>query len=79
MTRRIAIIQGHPDATQAHFGHSLAEAYVRGAASAGHETRLIEVTKLEFPLLPSKQQWEHGETPPAIAAAQQTIAWASIW
>lgn len=76
MAKRIAIIQGHPDASQVHFGHVLAEAYVRGAAAAGHETRLIEVARLDFPLLPSKQQWEHGETPAAIATAQQTIAWA---
>lgn len=76
MTRRIAIIQGHPDSSQPHFGHRLMEAYARGAVSAGHETRLIEVARLEFPLLPSKQAWEHGETPPAIASAQQDIAWA---
>lgn len=76
IARRIAIIQGHPDATQQHFGHHLMAAYVQGAATAGHETRLIEVAKLDFPLLPSKQEWEQGETPPSIAAAQQTIAWA---
>lgn len=76
MSKRIAIIQGHPDATEVHYGHHLMAAYARGAASAGHETRLIEVAKLGFPLLPGKQEWEHGATPPAIAAAQQTIAWA---
>ncbi len=76
MTRRIAIIQGHPDATRLHFGHHLMSAYARGAAGAGHETRLVEVAKLVFPLLSSKQDWERGETPPDIAAAQQDIAWA---
>jgi Flavodoxin-like fold len=60
MTRRIAIIHGHPDATRVHFGHHLMEAYARGAASTGHEARLIDVAKLEFPLLSSKQAWEAG-------------------
>lgn len=74
--KRIAIVQGHPDATQPHFGHHLMAAYARAATAAGHEVRLIEVAKLDFPLLPSKQEWEHGAPPPVIAAAQQTIAWA---
>ncbi len=76
MTKRIAIIQGHPDASQSHFGHTLAAAYARGAAAAGHETRLIEVARLDFPLLHSKQEWEQGATPASIMTAQQTIAWA---
>jgi putative NADPH-quinone reductase len=76
MARRIAVIQGHPDASQSHFGHALAEAYASGAAGAGHATCLIEVARLDFPLLPNKHVWEHGETPPAITTAQQAIAWA---
>lgn len=74
MPRQIAIIQGHPDAQQRHFGHVLAEAYAQGAAAGGHETRLIEVARLDFPWLRSKQDWE-GAAPAAIAAAQDIIAW----
>jgi len=76
MAKHIAIIQGHPDVTQHHFGHALAEAYAKGATAAGHEVRMIDVAKLDFPWLRSKQEWEHSEPPPAITTAQKTIAWA---
>jgi putative NADPH-quinone reductase len=36
----------------------------------------IEVAKLDFPLLRTKEDWEKGEPPAAIRASQQTIAWA---
>ena len=31
MSRRIAIIQGHPDPNGGHFGHALAQSYAEGA------------------------------------------------
>ncbi len=73
---RIAIIQGHPDASQPHFGHALALAYTQGATAAGHEVRAVDITRLDFPLLRSKQDWEQGATPVTLRAAQETIAWA---
>jgi hypothetical protein len=30
MARRIAIIQGHPDASLRHYGHALADEYAKG-------------------------------------------------
>jgi putative NADPH-quinone reductase len=51
MSRRIAIIQGHPDPAGHHLLHAMADAYAEGAAKAGHEVRRIEVSKLEFSLL----------------------------
>lgn len=51
MTRRIAIIQGHPDPAGHRLLHAMADAYTEGATAAGHEVRRIEVAKLEFPLL----------------------------
>lgn len=76
MTRRIVIIQGHPDTHPVHFGHALAQAYAQGAQQGGHELRLITVATLDFPLLRTKEDWEHGTPPAAIADCQQTIAWA---
>lgn len=76
MARRIAIIHGHPDPRGGHFGGALAESYAGGAEAAGHEVRHIDVAKLEFPLLRTKEDWEQGEPPASIRAAQDTIRWA---
>ena len=63
-TRRILIIQGHPDPAGRHFGHALADAYAEGAMAAGHEVRRIEVALLDFPLLRSQADWLKGAVPP---------------
>jgi putative NADPH-quinone reductase len=76
--RRIAIIQGHPDAAP-HLGHALAEAYAAGAREAGHEVRIITPAGLDIPLLRSQQEFEHGTPPPDIAAAQEVLGWAEHW
>ena len=76
MSRRIFVLQGHPDASGAHFGQSLAEAYARAAQEAGHEVRVIRIADLEFPLLRSKAAWESGELPPVLRPAQDAILWA---
>ncbi len=71
---KITIIQGHPDPSERHYLHALAEAYVEGAKSA-HEIRRVEVAALDFPLLRSKKQWS-GPVPPSLAAARDAILWA---
>jgi putative NADPH-quinone reductase len=76
MTRRILILQGHPDATHPHFCHALADAYVAGAEAAGHEVRRLDIATLEFPLLRSKAEWDEGPLPTVLTAAQADIGWA---
>ena len=76
MSHRIAIIQGHPDAAGAHYGHALAEAYAQGALAAGHALRRIEVAQIDFPWLRSKAEWEQGALPASLEAAQAAIRWA---
>ncbi len=76
MPRRIVIIQGHPDATESHLDHALADAYAEGARSAGHEVRHINVAELEFPLLHSQREWGEEEPPAAIRTVQETVRWA---
>lgn len=76
MSKRITIIQGHPDPGGRHFGHVLGEAYGQGATAAGHEIKRIAVAELDFPLLRTKEEWEDGEPPPAVRACQEAIAWA---
>jgi putative NADPH-quinone reductase len=74
--KRITIIQGHPDPDGRHFGHALAQAYREGAEAAGHVVRLVEVAKLDFPLLRTQDDFDHGTPPDAIRPAQEAIAWA---
>ena len=76
MTRRIAIIQGHPDPRGGHFCHALAQAYAQGAAAGGHEVRSIDVAALDFPLLRTKEDWERGTPVAAVRQAQETVGWA---
>lgn len=76
VTKRIAIILGHPDGRGNHFGHALVDVYKKSAEAAGHEVRLVDVGKAEFPLLRSKNEYETGTPPEAIQQGQHTVAWA---
>lgn len=76
MSKRILIIQGHPDASQLHLCHTLASSYLAGAKSAGHAVRHIELAELDFPLLRSQQEWQKGSVPPSLKPAQEDIDWA---
>jgi Flavodoxin-like fold len=74
--KRIALIQGHPDALTHHLCHALAASYATGARDAGHQVRWIPVAELEFPMLRSQKAWESGELPPGLQQAQADILWA---
>lgn len=76
MTRRIVLIQAHPDADGGHLCHALAQAYADGAREAGHEVRVIDVARLDFPLLRSQKDWLDGEVPASLRPAQDDIRWA---
>jgi len=76
MGKKILVIQGHPESGRTHLCHVLAQAYARGAAQAGHEVRTVSVADLGFPVLRSKDEWEHAPLPDALVGAQQAIAWA---
>jgi len=73
---RIAIIQGHPDPSPDRYCRALASAYADGARDARHEVRIVDVAKIDFPLLRTRADFETGSPPPSIAEAQATIAWA---
>jgi len=76
MSRRIAIIEGHPDLDAGRFNHVLAEAYAEGAKSAGHEVHRVILAQLDFPLIRSKAEWDSGKIPSVLEKAQDSIAWA---
>ena len=42
-------------------------------AKAGHEVSIIDASKLEFPLLRSKEEFENGVPADSIRQAQETI------
>jgi len=79
MTKRVAIIQGHPDPAGPHLLHALADAYAEGAIEAGHEVRRIEVAKLEFPLLRTQVEFETGALPPTLVQPRDDMRWAQHW
>lgn len=74
MARKLTIIQGHPDPAGGHLCHALAQAYQAGAEDAGHQVRLIRIADLSFPLIRSKDEFEHGERPACIEQAQRDIS-----
>lgn len=76
MSKRILIIQGHPDASRPHLCHALAESYAKGAKDAGHTVQQVIVAQLDFPLLRSQQDWENGTMPASLKPAQDGIGWA---
>lgn len=79
MSKRIAIIQGHPDSAGGHLLHAMADAYAEAATAAGHEVRRIEVAKLDFPLLRTQEDFETGPVPPALAQPREDMRWAEHW
>jgi putative NADPH-quinone reductase len=76
MSRRITIIQGHPDSHGRHFGHALADEYAKGAEDGRNDVRRIQVAEIDFPLLRTKEEFEHGVLPESIRQAQDAISWA---
>ena len=76
MGKRIAIIQGHPDPSGQRLGHALAGAYAAGAEASGHQVRLIDVARLDFPLLRTQREFESGTLPESLRGAQTDIGWA---
>jgi putative NADPH-quinone reductase len=75
MTKRILIIQAHPDTSRLHLAHSLAAAYVKGAEGAGHVVRQVVLATLDFPLLRSQQEWEEGSVPASLKSAPAYRSW----
>ena len=76
MSKRILIIQGHPDASQPHLCHALASSYNVGAQSAGHSVKHVNVAELDFPLLRSQKDFETGTVPSSLKPVQNELLWA---
>ena len=76
MSTQITIIQGHPDPAGGHLCHALASAYMDGARQAHHDVQVVDVARLDFPLLRSAHAWRHDPLPAPLGPVQETIRWA---
>lgn len=76
MSKRIVIIDGHPDPSAERFCHALAQAYAEAAAAAGHEVKRLVLADMDVPVLRSVHEWSEGTPVEAIKAAQDAIGWA---
>lgn len=76
MSRRILLIDGHPDARDERFVHALTRAYWNGARAAGHEVKCIIVSELDFPLLKTADDFSDGVPCRNVCQAQQWVTWA---
>ena len=73
MSKRILIIQGHPDSTNEHLCHGLASAYAHGAREAGFTVDTIDVGALDFPILRTGDVWQNEEAPNSLQDAQKKV------
>ena len=76
MSRRILIVVGHPDPSPDRLCRGLAKAYGEGAEKAGHAVRRVDLAALDFPLLRTMQEFEHGALPVELKDAAEAIVWA---
>lgn len=76
MSKRILLIQGHPDPRPERLLYQLLSAYQTAAIAAGHAVRTINIAHLDFPLLRTQEDWEHGQVPETLQGAQEDIKWA---
>ena len=85
MANRIIIIQGHPDPSDHRFCRALARAYAQGAEEAGCEVKVLDVARVEFPMMRTREEWEGSVTPEiqeaqgAIARADRLVLFYPLW
>jgi putative NADPH-quinone reductase len=75
MSRRILVIVGHPDPDPKRLCRGLADAYAVAAEEAGHAVRRVDLANLDFPLLQTMEEFQHGSVPEGLRSAAEAIAW----
>jgi len=76
VSRRILIVVGHPDPSPDRLCRGLAKAYAEGAQQAGHAIRQVDLATLDFSILRTMQEFEHGVVPDSLRDAAEAILWA---
>jgi putative NADPH-quinone reductase len=79
MAKRIILILGHPDSRPERFCSALAESYLEGARSAGHEVRMIKIADQDISFIRTWDDFYNIMPNPEIVAVQQDLAWAEHW
>jgi putative NADPH-quinone reductase len=73
--RKILIINAHPDPNPDRFCAALVRAYKDGARAGGHEVRTLVLGLMDVPMIHTRREFEDGEPPEALEAAQCSIRW----
>lgn len=85
MSKRICLINGHPDPSPDRFCHALTDAYQKGAQTGGYRVDRFDVGALEFGFLNSAQDFEAPPSPvfapvrTAIAEADHLVLIYPLW
>lgn len=69
----ILVLQGHPDATEPHLCHAIADSYCAAAMSAGHDVRVMAIAEEDIPFVRSKTDWEGEDLPEFARIAQDAV------
>lgn len=79
MSRKILIINGHPDEESFNFG--LSKAYCKAALAAGADVKIIEIRALSFNPNLQYGYRKRTELEPDLIEAQKSIMWAEhlVW
>lgn len=73
MTKRVCIIDGHPDRSGQHLVDGLCDAYARGADWAGHKVSRINIGQLDFAFMRNADQFA-GPPPEPVLSEREKIA-----
>lgn len=76
MSKKILILDGHPDPERSRFCHAVAEAYAQGALDAGDETRVITLAETDVVFVRNAAEFAAPAVAPAIVSAQRDMEWA---
>lgn len=73
--KRIFILNGNPDPSPERFCAALCQAYTDGAVAAGHAVTRIDLGVLDFPLIKSATDSDHGDVAPDAVRVQDALLW----
>lgn len=76
MSKRIIVIDAHPEQNPERLAHALASVYADGAASSGHEVRRLALGSWEGAFLRSASEFDAPPSDPFIVAARIDLEWA---
>ncbi len=73
MNRPVVVIDGHPDPAADRLCHALADAYAKGAESAGHKVEIVRLAELDIPYLRTADEFNNHQPGPGIRHVQDVI------